>query len=165
MKPKIKQLINLTFSSLCVALTLIGIVLFSYFRTTKQEVNDITITINEETTTRLDVDLKEINPGSEEKYSINLDSEDLSLYYVSLQFVDKGNSGNLDKYLTLVLSTNDYKIEKSLYEVLINEEKFDLGTNVKNIYVIYKMDESIGNEAQNTTVDFSINLTVKIASK
>lgn len=165
MKPKIKQLINLTFSSLCVALTLIGIVLFSYFRTTKQEVNDITITINEETTTRLDVDLKEINPGSEEKYSINLDSEDLSLYYVSLQFVDKGNSGNLDKYLTLVLSTNDYKIEKSLYEVLTNEEKFDLGTNVKNIYVIYKMDESIGNEAQNTTVDFSINLTVKIASK
>lgn len=165
MKLKIKQLINLTFCDLCMALALIGIVLFSYFRNTSKNMNNITITINEEITTKLDVDLKEINPGSEEKYSINLDSEDLSLYCISLQFLEKDNKGNLDEYLTLVLNANDYKIEKNLHEVLVNEEKFDLGVNVKNIYVAYKMDESVGNEAQNATTDFSINLTAKIASK
>ncbi len=159
MKIRLKNLINLTFSSLCVALTLIGMLLFSYMKKTTDLNEHITVTVYENTYTSLYVDLKDINPGSETNYVINVEGDDLSNFDFTLNFSENNNSGRLDEYLSVEIKANDFCVEKNLHEILYSEEEFKLGKNVKLISLTYKMDESIGNEAQDAFANFLIYLT------
>ncbi len=120
--------------------------------------NVTTIEINDEITKNLNVDLKDIAPGTKTKYLINIEGLELSSFNVSLSFYEKNNPGTLSEYLTLSLTANDFNVTKSLKEILINKDTYELGNDVRQISLVYLMDESVGNEAQDTYANFYIDL-------
>lgn len=120
--------------------------------------NVTTIEINDEITKNLNVDLKDIAPGTKTKYLINIEGLELSSFNVSLSFYEKNNPGTLSEYLTLSLTANDFNVTKSLKEILNNKDTYELGNDVKQISLVYLMDESVGNEAQDTYANFYIDL-------
>ena len=142
------------------ALSLIGVLLFIHFQKSTAP-NQITVTINEETTKNLKIDLENIVPGSETSYTINIDSKYFNDFDFSISFYEKDDPGELSNYLSLSISANEFKINKSFKEILNKNETFDLGSNVKQISLVYIMDENIGNEAQNAYANFYIDLMSK----
>ena len=142
------------------ALSLIGVLLFIHFQKSTAP-NQITVTINEETTKNLKIDLENIVPGSETSYTINIDSKYFNDFDFSISFYEKDDPGELSNYLSLSISANEFKINKSFKEILNKNETFDLGSNVKQISLIYIMDENVGNEAQNAYANFYIDLMSK----
>ena len=120
--------------------------------------NVTTIEINDEITKNLNVDLKDIAPGTKTKYLINIEGLELSSFNVSLSFYEKNNPGTLSEYLTLSLTANDFNVTKSLKEILTNKDTYELGNDVRQISLVYLMDESVGNEAQDTYANFYIDL-------
>ena len=142
------------------ALSLIGVLLFIHFQKSTAP-NQITVTINEETTKNLKIDLENIVPGSETSYTINIDSKYFNDFDFSISFYEKDDPGELSNYLSLSISANEFKINKSFKEILNKNETFDLGSNVKQISLVYIMDENVGNEAQNAYANFYIDLMSK----
>ena len=143
------------------ALSLIGVLLFVNFKKNTVLPNEITVTINEETTKNLKIDLEDIVPGSKRSYTINIDSKYFDEFNFSISFYELDDPGELSNYLSLSISANEFNINKSFKEVLNKNEVFVLGTNVRKISLTYIMDESIGNEAQNTYANFYIDLMSK----
>ena len=143
------------------ALSLIGVLLFVNFKKNTVLPNEITVTINEETTKNLKIDLENIVPGSKTSYTINIDSKYFDDFNFSISFYELDDPGELSNYLSLSISANEFNINKSFKEVLNKNEVFVLGTNVRKISLTYIMDESIGNEAQNTYANFYIDLMSK----
>ncbi len=145
----------------CTAVSLTGILLYYFFKKNTELENATTITINEETTKSLKVDLVDIAPGSRSSYTINIESKYFDDFDFSIKFYEKDDPGELSNYLSLSLTANEYSVTKSFKEILNSEEIFSLGNNVRKISLLYTMDESVGNEAQNTYANFYIELTSK----
>lgn len=143
------------------ALSLIGVLLFVNFKKNTVLPNEITVTINEETTKNLKIDLEDIVPGSKRSYTINIDSKYFDEFNFSISFYELDDPGELSNYLSLSISANEFNINKSFKEVLNKNEVFVLGPSVKKISLTYTMDESVGNEAQNTYANFYIDLMSK----
>ena len=143
------------------ALSLIGVLLFVNFKKNTVLPNEITVTINEETTKNLKIDLEDIVPGSKRSYTINIDSKYFDEFNFSISFYELDDPGELSNYLSLSISANEFNINKSFKEVLNKNEVFVLGPSVKKISLTYSMDESVGNEAQNTYANFYIDLMSK----
>ncbi len=143
------------------ALSLIGVLLFVNFKKNTVLPNEITVTINEETTKNLKIDLEDIVPGSKRSYTINIDSKYFDEFNFSISFYELDDPGELSNYLSLSISANEFNINKSFKEVLNKNEVFVLGPSVRKISLTYSMDESIGNEAQNTYANFYIDLMSK----
>lgn len=153
-----KRLLKITLGSLCVTVSLVGILLYLNLKKGEKLDNVTTIEINDEITKNLNVDLKDIAPGTKTKYLINIEGLELSSFNVSLSFYEKNNPGTLSEYLTLSLTANDFNVTKSLKEILINKDTYELGNDVRQISLVYLMDESVGNEAQDTYANFYIDL-------
>ena len=143
------------------ALSLIGVLLFVNFKKNTVLPNEITVTINEETTKNLKIDLEDIVPGSKKSYTINIDSKYFDEFNFSISFYELDDPGELSNYLSLSISANEFNINKSFKEVLNKNEVFVLGPSVRKISLTYIMDESVGNEAQNTYANFYIDLMSK----
>ena len=143
------------------ALSLIGVLLFVNFKKNTVLPNEITVTINEETTKNLKIDLEDIVPGSKRSYTINIDSKYFDDFNFSISFYELDDPGELSNYLSLSISANEFNINKSFKEVLNKNEVFVLGPSVRKISLTYTMDESVGNEAQNTYANFYIDLMSK----
>lgn len=143
------------------ALSLIGVLLFVNFKKNTVLPNEITVTINEETTKNLKIDLEDIVPGSKRSYTINIDSKYFDEFNFSISFYELDDPGELSNYLSLSISANEFNINKSFKEVLNKNEVFVLGPSVRKISLTYTMDESVGNEAQNTYANFYIDLISK----
>lgn len=143
------------------ALSLIGVLLFVNFKKNTVLPNEITVTINEETTKNLKIDLEDIVPGSKRSYTINIDSKYFDEFNFSISFYELDDPGELSNYLSLSISANEFNINKSFKEVLNKNEVFVLGPSVRKISLTYSMDESVGNEAQNTYANFYIDLMSK----
>lgn len=157
-KISLKRLLKITLGSLCVTVSLVGILLYLNLKKGEKLDNVTTIEINDEITKNLNVDLKDIAPGTKTKYLINIEGLELSSFNVSLSFYEKNNPGTLSEYLTLSLTANDFNVTKSLKEILNNKDIYELGNDVKQISLVYLMDESVGNEAQDTYANFYIDL-------
>lgn len=142
------------------ALSLTGVLLFVHFQKSAVP-NQITVTINEETTKNLKIDLTDIVPGSETSYTINIDSKYFGDYDFSISFYEKDDPGELSNYLSLKISANEFNVNKSFKEILNKNETFDLGSNIRKISLTYIMDENVGNEAQNAYANFYIDLVSK----
>lgn len=123
--------------------------------------SNTTVTINENETTTLKVDLNDIYPGKEAAYTINIYTKVDNGLNISLTFDDEINKGDLQKYLDINFSSEFVSISKPLDDVLSNKEKFDMGQDIKHISIVYSMPLTIGNEAQNSFADFYINLNAK----
>lgn len=156
-----KRFIKFILVLLTSALSLTGVLLFVHLKKNTVLPNEVTVTINEETTKNLKIDLIDIVPGSETSYTINIDSKYFDDFNFSISFYEMDDPGELSNYLSLSISANEFNISKSFKEILNKNEVFALGTNVRKISLTYKMDESVGNEAQNTYANFYIDLISK----
>lgn len=146
---------------LTTSLSLIGCVLFSQMRRAISLESNTTITLSENETATLKADLKDIYPGSENEYVVNLNNESRTSYSVTLTFDGEINKGNLDKYLTVIFESETVSFNKSLNEVLSSKETFNMGNDVKHIKLTYVMPSDIGNEAQDSFADFYIDISAK----
>ena len=156
-----KRFTNFILITLTSALTITGVLLYVHFKKNTKLPNVTTVTINEETTKNLKVDLDDIAPGSESTYTINIESKYFSDFIFSVTFYEKDDPGELSNYLSLTLNANEFTVTKSFKEVLENKETFSLGNNIKKISLTYTMDESVGNEAQDTYANFYIDVISK----
>lgn len=147
--------------SLCAALSLTGVLLYFHFKQNMVMDKVTIITIKEDVVKNLAVKIDDIAPGSENNYVINIESNDISVFNISLTFYNGDNPGNLSDYLSLSLKANDLNIEKPLKSILEDKETIDLGRNVKEISLTYKMPIDVGNEAQNSYANFYIDLIAK----
>ena len=120
-----------------------------------------TLTIKGETKKTLDVTLYDINPGTKKSYTINLEKENMSSYNVSLSFFKNESVGNLDRFLDISISANQFSIHEPLKDVLDNKKSYDLGKGVESILVAFSMPSDIGNEAQKIKTIFQMELEVK----
>lgn len=109
----------------------------------------------------MDVTLYDINPGTEKSYTINLEKENMSSYNVSLSFFKNESVGNLDRFLDISISANQFSIHEPLKDVLDNKKSYDLGKGVESILVAFSMPSDIGNEAQKIKTIFQMELEVK----
>lgn len=146
---------------LTTSLSLIGCVLFSQVRRAISLESNTTITLSENETATLKADLKDIYPGSENEYVVNLNSESRVSYSVTLTFDGEINKGNLDRYLTVTFESESVSFTKLLSEVLSSKETFSMGNDVKHIKLTYVMSSEIGNEAQDSFADFYIDISAK----
>lgn len=142
-------------------LSIVGCILFTQLPQILKLDQNTSITLLENETTKLKVDLVDINPGSDITYTINLYTNVDNGLNIFLSFDGEGNKGDLQKYVNVSFVSEVTSVTKSLSEVLNNGESFDMGKDIKKIDVSYSMPESIGNEAQNAYADFYINLNAK----
>ncbi len=157
MKIKIYHILTLT----ATALSVIGCVLFSKIPQILELDHNTSITLLENETTKLKVDLVDINPGNDVEYTINLYTNVDSGLNIFVTFDGQDNKGDLQKYLNVSFTSELASISKPLSEVLTNNESFNMGKDINKIVVKYSMPETIGNEAQNAFADFYINLNAK----
>ncbi len=160
-KHKLKTKIYHILTLLTTSLSILGCILFSNVRSALMLERNTSLTINENETKSLKVELNDIYPGSENKYVINVYTKYETGLNISLKFDGSENKGDLANYLTVICESENVTVNKSLSEVLSNDESFDMGKDVKHINLTYLMSTSIGNEAQNSFADFYIEVNAK----
>ncbi len=126
--------------------------------------NETTITIKGDTARlvkTLDVSLYDINPGCQKYCAINFDRDDISSFNISLAFFKDESAGNLDRFLNIAISANEFSANESLSEILENKKSYSLGKGIETISIVFSMPEDVGNESQGAAVDFHIDLEAK----
>jgi len=118
------------------------------------------------TRSTLEFSVDKLVPGDQAEYSINMKTETGGSFRVVLDFVTVVD-GELKNYVDVVISYGGEVVcEKSLADLLaadfahapIVNCDIESGEEVK-INVTYKIDESHGNEMENTRIDFNIEFT------
>ncbi len=146
---------------LSASLSIIGCVLFSTMRSALLLEPNTSLTINENETKNLKVELNDIYPGSADTYVINIYTEYETGLNISITFDGEENKGDLANYLDVSFNSESVSVTKPLKEVLSSKESFDMGIDIKHISLTYSMPITIGNEAQNSFADFYIELNAK----
>lgn len=144
----------------CVVMAFTGIVIWAVLQDQNNLKERTVIKLNGETSKTLKAELSGLYPGNEQEYKIILNGELAEDYEITLNFSNDENSGALENYLIVTITTKDVTIQKQLKE-LLDGEKIELGGNANEITIVYAMPEDTGNEAQGATADFYINLTAK----
>lgn len=155
MNKKLKLILILV----CVVMTFTGIVLWAFLQQDGLKERTV-IKINGETSKTLKAELTDFYPECEQEYKIILSGASAENYAITLNFRNDKNSGALENYLTVTITTKTVTISKQLSE-LLNGESVKLGKNANEITITYAMPAATGNEAQGTTADFYIDLTAK----
>lgn len=124
---------------LATCMSILGCILFSQFPKILPLESNTTVTIKENETTTLKVDLNNIYPGSEATYQINLYANVYNGLNVSVSFNDEINKGDLQKYLDIKFTSELVSISKPLSDVLSSKESFDMGQDIKYISIVYSM--------------------------
>ena len=156
-----KKLVAFILSGVCLTAAIAGVIVYANFKD-KVVLSKVTnISVNSETTKKLEVNLNDFEPGKESSYSILIKSKDVSVFDFSLSFYQEDKTGSLADYLSLEIVCNDFTYTNSLAKVLNDQETIQLGNNVKEINLKYKMEKEVGNEAQDAYVNFYIDLMAK----
>lgn len=157
----IKNSIKIILILVSVAMAFAGVVIWS---AQEKDVlkEDTVIEISGETNKTLKAELAGFYPGGEKEYVISLSGDSASEYDITLTFRDDEDteSGDLENYLTVKITTEEITIEKTLKE-LLQGETLALGKTSDGIKIVYAMPQEIGNESQGTTADFYIDFTAK----
>ncbi len=156
---KIYQILTLLSSALAV----IGCVFLGQLFSVSTLEAVTTVTLNENVSKELKVDLYDIVPGSERTYTINISYEYEGDMRLTMSFDGGSNKGDLHNYLSVSFTSANASYEKPLCEAFESDAPFDMGIDVKNVVVSYKMWADIGNEAQDAYADFSLILLAKRA--
>lgn len=162
MKIKIYHILTL----LAASLSIVGCILFTKLPQILNLDRNTSITLLENETTKLKVDLNDINPGNNVEYRINLYTNVNNGLSIFVSFDNEINKGSLQDYLNVTFTSElDSEIinsvTKPLSEVLTNKESFNMGKDIKYLYVSYSMPESVGNEAQDAFADFYLTINAK----
>ncbi len=124
------------------------------------KIKDATILLDGETRQEVTVSLTDFYPGKEEEYTIQLKANEGDYYEIQVDFVTKGNEG-LAPFIDLQLCMESKVLAEGKLDEYLNENKITFGCffdekESVNLQMIYKMDFSVGNEAQNQEASFSI---------
>ena len=125
-------------------------------------VKDITLKDNDITSETLNFSANGLKPGDEREYTLNINGKSAGSYKLYFDFVES-QSGALKDFVNVTLLYGD-KGETYALSDLLNGAAVCINCNVgvtsgAVIKVIYSMPIGVGNEAQNATTDFAINLT------
>lgn len=157
MNNKIKVVLILV----CVAMAFTGVGIYMSLQSQNKLEANTQINVEGETTSQtLKAKLTGFYPGCTQQYQISLNGELADSYTVTLSFRNDKKQGGLENFITVVISTSNFTLEKPLKD-LLNDEVIDLGTNASQITISYTMPTDTGDEAQGTTCDFYVDLTAK----
>lgn len=141
-----------------VALIAGGCVLVYYLINIPSLDNVATISLKENESKTLKVDLSELYPGSKSEYKINIGYEYTDDMRLTMQFDGANDAGSLADYLTVSFSSESVEYQKSLAEAFSSPTAYDMGVGVKTITIDYSMSEDAGNETQGAYADFDLIL-------
>ncbi len=156
MSKKIKIILTLA----CVAAAFIGVLLYFLLSGEDKLERYTTVKINGETVKTFSSDVGGIYPGQKAEYEITLVGAEADNLFVTLDFRCK-EDGELKQFVKVKITAGETSIEKTLAELLSDDEIVSLGKNVRQITIVYSMDLDVGNEAQGTNVAFYIDLVAK----
>ena len=156
MSKKIKIILTLA----CVAAAFIGVLLYFLLSGEDRLERYTTVKINGETVKTFSSDVGGIYPGQMTEYEIALVGAEAENLFVTLDFRCK-EDGELKQFVKVRITAGETTIEKTLAELLSDDEIVSLGKNVRQINIVYSMDLDVGNEAQGTNVAFYIDLAAK----
>ncbi len=156
-------------------LTLIAIMLlFLLNRAHENFDDDVTVTVNSVTTSVVPVRNLHLYPGVSKEYKINLLCEASGRYDIFLDYEEVFNGGMKHFVNVSVMCEGKEGViyKGPLTELLHEDENGDENIIITldgyldakdplEIKIIYEMPASIGNEAQGTSADFNINLSIK----
>ena len=149
-----------------VMLLIVGVALLITVLTTANDdvVQDITLSANDITRESLEFSANGLMPGDVREYTINLKGKSAGSYNVMLDF-GVVEDGALKNFVDVTVQQGDRAHTYKLYE-LLDGKPVSFNCRIGSmqatvIKVIYSMPAEIGNEAQNASVDFAINLTAE----
>lgn len=123
---------------------------------------EITLKDNDVTRETLEFSASGLKPGDTKEYTINLKGKSVGNYELSFEFVEV-KKGALKNFVDVTLQYGKDSYTYRLYELLEGKTvRFNCRIGAMDatvIKVIYSMSTSVGNEAQNETTDFRVNLT------
>ncbi len=128
-------------------------------------INEKSITLRDNTTSEMEIQLLDIAPDTQSEYTINLKANKGDSFDVTLDFVKTG-ADSLAQYIDVDVTVNGESVGKSILSQLLDGKQInfcaDFSDSKKNEVVIaYKMDADVGDEAQATSADFDVILTSK----
>lgn len=117
-----------------------------------------------ETKTNIEVSSFTLVPGSKYEEKINLVSSEANTFNIKLKFNLTEDKGMVD-YTDLTVKVGEKEVIektklKDVFASSLDSFSMDLSLIKSNFTIIYSMDESIGNEAYNTSMSFNIDIIV-----
>ena len=144
-------------------LIVVGAVLSSHFLTSSINKEIFEITLTEEKTEAVEFNDLRLLPGEEAKYTVLLTGKATDKYNVEIVFSEKAESPLKDYVYVEITFEKETICSKPLSELLAGEAlilSLDLKRNEKkNLEIIYRMPDEIGNEAQSASADFELLIT------
>ncbi len=161
-----KKLLSLIFIVVLSAVTLVDLGYFVWKRMQKRSFsNEKTIYLNETEQTEMEVHLSGLCPGDNASYELRLKAIEDAAFDIVMSFDETGAS-SLAPFVDVEIRLQGEKIDGGkLSEYLEGKlvsfsTRFDSTTQI-NLEISYGMGLDVGDEAQNTTADFSITLYAK----
>lgn len=145
----------------CVVMAFTGVGIYASLQSQSKLEAHTQINVEGETTSKtLKATLTGFYPGCTQEYKISLTGDLADNYNVTMSFRNDKKQGGLENYITVVISTADFKLEKPLKD-LLKGDTIQLGANASEITIAYTMPAETGDEAQGTTCDFYVDVTAK----
>ncbi len=151
---------------LLVAVTVVALVAGVYTYTSQNKYSEEkTVTVDGETKTELEVELKEFVPGSREFYEIKLKGNRGSKFDVSMNF-EKLKTDSLAKYIDVEIFVDGKKVDGNSLDVYLEGKSTEFEVDfsdeeIKTVSIVYEMGLDVGDEAQEKSADFKVVLTSK----
>lgn len=149
-----------------VLLLLCGITLLAtqLYTPNSDVIKEITLKDTEITSEILEFSASGLKPGDVREYTINLNGKSAGSYNLNFDFAIV-KDGTLKNFVDVTLQQGKSSYTYKLSELLNGKTvsfTCNIGINSATaIKIIYSMSIDIGNEAQNATADFAINLTAE----
>ena len=129
---------------------------------------DVTVTVNEFTTSSVPVRNLYLTPGDKKEYKVGVLCEASGHYYLFLDYEEE-HDGGMKHFVNVEIwceGIDEVVYEGPLTDLLDGEEIVTLDGDLNSrdpleIKIYYQMPITTGNEAKGTSADFNINLSIK----
>ena len=146
-----------------VVLLLFGVVLMALTLASPNSSFIKEVTLNDDGVEQeLEMSANGLIPGDSREYTLNLKGQSTGDYLLNFEFVEL-NDGALKNFVKVTLQCGDKSDTYNLSDLLGGQvATLKIKTIAKQttvVKVIYSIPSEVGNEAQNATVDFTVNLS------
>ncbi len=149
-----------------VLVTVAGISIGTWNYTSQDKfIDEKTIILQEQSQAEMEINLSGICPGMTVSYEIHLQANENDYFDITLDF-QKTTSDSLAQYIDVEIKLHGEKVDSAkLSDYLGGKQstfpiQFD-HTTAMDIEIVYIMGLDVGDEAQNTTADFTILLSAE----
>ncbi len=158
-----RKAITLTLTFLLIVVTAVGIAIGVWLYRNRKS-GDLTakVTINGETQQTLSANLPNLTPGDSSAYEVILENSVSGEFSVTLDFQSTGET-SLAPFVDVEIFLGKDSVKKAGLQALLEGERVgftvDFSTQPQTLKIVYSIDESIENEAEDTVANFQILLT------